>query len=389
MKKTILHCDMNNFYASVECKNNPSISHYPLAVSGNPLKRSGIILAKNYLAKAYGVKTGDVLWEAKQKCPTLICVAPKFELYEEYSHRANEIYSKYTDKIEKFGIDESWLDVTDSLSFFGGDAYNLAKMIQDDVYEQLGLTISIGVSFSKTLSKLGSDMKKPRGITVIDENNYSTIMRNISLGDIMMVGRKTLSHLNRMNIFTPYDLINYDIKLLKSQFGVCGVKLYNSLLGIDDDNVAEYDDKNAKSIGNGLTTPKDLTNFDEVEQLVYYLSDMVSGRMRKHEFLATTISLTIKFADFTYLGAQDTYSIPFCSCESISQYALKIFNSLTKGRFEPIRALRVKCNNFIYKNEPHQLNFFSKEYDSGQDTLGIAIDNLRKKFGKDSIAFVK
>lgn len=183
-RRVILHVDMNNFYASVECLMNPSIKNYAVAVAGDPNKRTGIILAKNYLAKVYGVKTGEAIWEAKQKCPSLITVAPHHDKYQEYSEKAHAIYYQYTDLIEPFGIDECWLDVTDSLKLFNATPLELAKKIQTQIYDELGLSVSIGISWSKTLAKLGSDMKKPMGLTVIDENNHIDIIKKLKIEDI-------------------------------------------------------------------------------------------------------------------------------------------------------------------------------------------------------------
>lgn len=385
MEKTILHCDMNNFFASVECLANPSMRNYPVAVSGNPIKRTGIILAKNYLAKAYGVKTGEAIWEAKQKCPNLICIAPNFVRYEEYSQKALDIYSKYTDKIESFGLDEVWLDCTDSVALFG-DGRTIAKKIQDEIFDTLGLSISVGVSFSKTLAKLGSDMKKPKGITVIDRDNYENIIQNIRLDDIIMVGKRTLKKLNKLNIYTPYDLISYDKALLKSYFGVMGERLYSMIKGEDDDMVMSIDDHVTKSVGNGMTAPHDITDMDEIKEYIYFLSEMVATRMRKHNFCAYTINMSIKYADFSSHHEQKTYSLPFASCETISKYALELFDKMTRGSFSPVRALRVKCSSLIANTQPVQLSFLSHE-ENKKELLGLTIDRLREKYGKESINF--
>lgn len=380
--KTILHCDMNNFYASVEMLINPSLKDFPLAVAGNPIKRTGIILAKNYSAKAYGVKTGEAIWEAKQKCPTLVCVAPHFDKYEEYSKKAREIYSHYTDKIEPFGMDECWLDVTPSLKYFNKNGKEIAKMIQDEIFLKLGLTISIGVSFSKTLAKLGSDMQKPKGLTEINQENLKIIQKKMDISDMIFIGKKTAKKLKSMNIFTLYDLANYDPNILEKNFGVMGKKIYEMSKGINDDEIISYSDEYTKSIGNGLTAPKDLITIQEVKNLLSKLSNMVSSRMRRHKFKAKTIHLTIKFADFSYLGAQKTYAQSFSSREAIFDYALKIFNELTNNEFEPIRALRISCSKLEKSDENEQLSLF---VDTKKEKLGEALDIIREKFGEDAI----
>ena len=380
--KTILHCDMNNFYASVEMLLNPSLKDFPLAVAGNPVKRTGIILAKNYNAKAYGIKTGEAIWQAKQKCPTLVCVAPHFDKYEEYSKKAREIYGQYTDKIEPFGMDECWLDITASLKYFNKTGKEIAKMIQDDIFEKLGLTISVGVSFSKTLAKLGSDMQKPKGLVEINEDNLATIQKKMDISEMIFIGRKTAKKLRDMNISTMYDLAHYNPVILEKNFGVMGRKIFDIAQGINDDEIVIYTDDDTKSVGNGLTAPKDMTTMQEIKNWLSHIADMVSTRMRRHKFKAHTIHLGIKFADFSYLCAQKTYSISFSSREHILEYALKIFEELTNNEFEPIRALRISCSKLEKNDSVEQLSLFA---DTKKEKLGQALDAIREKFGNSSI----
>ncbi|MEG1608250.1 MAG: DNA polymerase IV, partial [Clostridia bacterium] len=193
--KTILHCDANNFYASVECKLDPTLQGKPVAVSGNLEKRHGIILAKNELAKKFGIKTGEVIWQAKQKCPDLVLVAPQHEVYAQFSKQLFELYSTYTDRVEPFGIDECWLDVTNSLKLFGS-GQKIADELRQKVKEQLGITISVGVSFNKIFAKLGSDLKKPDATTVIMPDNFKEKVWCLPVGDLLMIGRKTCKKLN-------------------------------------------------------------------------------------------------------------------------------------------------------------------------------------------------
>lgn len=380
--KTILHCDMNNFYASVELLLNPALKDFPVAVAGNPVKRTGIILAKNYTAKAYGVKTGEAIWEAKQKCPALICVAPHFDKYEEYSKRAREIYNKYTDKVEPFGMDECWLDVTESLKYFNKTGIELAKTIQDDIFDTLGLTVSVGVSFGKTLAKLGSDMKKPKGLVEINLQNHKEILKKVPIEEMIFIGKKTTKKLKNMNIFTLYDLSSYNPKILEETFGVMGKKIYQMVLGINDDEVVLFNPNDTKSVGNGMTAPRDMLTLTDVKNMISRLADMISPRLRHHHFKAKTIHLTIKFADFTYLGAQKTYSNSFSNREQIFKYALDIFHELTNDEFAPIRALRICCSNLEQISSGEQLSLFE---DSKKERLGFALDNIREKYGDNSI----
>ena len=268
-QRVILHVDMNNFYASVECLLNPSLKNYAIAVAGNPVKRTGIILAKNYLAKVYGVKTGEAIWEAKKKCPTLICVAPNFDKYEEFSKKAHDIYYKYTDLIEPFGIDECWLDITGSLNFFNCTPMELAKRIQDDVYSSLGLSVSIGISFGKTLAKLGSDMKKPMGLTEITKQNHIETIKHLKIEDMIMIGKHTAQKLHAMNINTLYDLYMQSPKFLRLKFGVVGIYMHNAVYGIEDDKLITPKDEDTKSVGNGSTAVHDMTTHEEIKDLLH------------------------------------------------------------------------------------------------------------------------
>lgn len=386
MDKVILHVDMNNFYASVECLLNPSLKNYAVAVAGNPVKRTGIILAKNYLAKVYGVKTGDVIWEAKKKCPTLICVAPHFDKYEEFSKRAHDIYYKYTDLIEPFGIDECWLDVTGSLKLFNCTPVELAQKIQNEVKDCLGLSVSIGVSFSKTLAKLGSDMKKPMGLTVIDRNNHLEILKKVKVEDMIMVGKHTAKKLHDMNINTLFDLYNQTSEFLTKKFGVIGTHLHNAVSGIDDDNLISPKEEDIKSVGNGATAVKDMTNIDDIKDFLHDLSVKVSARLRLHNFSARTIQLSIKFADFTYLSAQDSKNYYFSNEQDIFKFSYEIFVGLAGEKFAPVRALRICTTNLISKNDKQQLNIFTN---TKNENLCSVIDNLKEKFGENIISLAK
>ena len=377
---------MNNFYASVECLLNPSLKNYAVAVAGDPNKRTGIILAKNYLAKVYGVKTGEAIWEAKQKCPTLICVAPHFDKYQEYSNLAHSIYSKYTDRIEPFGIDECWLDVTNSLKFFNCSAIELAKRIQTKIKTDLGLSVSIGISFGKTLAKLGSDMKKPMGLTVIDENNHLEIIKKLKIEDMIMIGKHTSEKLHSFNVNTLYDLYCLEPEFLKKKFGVVGTYLHNAISGKDDDKLITPNDEDTKSVGNGSTSPKDMTTTEEIKDFLHDLAIKVSSRLRYHKFSAKTIHLSIKFANFKCIGAQSTKSYYFSNEQDIFKYAYEIFHELVGEKFQPIRALRICTTNLINKNDYEQSNMFSNQKN---ENLCSTIDKLKEKFGDNIISLAK
>ena len=385
-KRAILHVDMNNFYASVECLMNPSLKNYAVAVAGDPNKRTGIILAKNYIAKVYGVKTGEAIWEAKQKCPTLVTVAPHYDKYEEISKKAHEIYYQYTDLIEPFGLDECWLDVTGSLKFFGCSAVELAKKIQKQIFDELGLTVSIGVSWGKSLAKLGSDMKKPMGLTIIDENNHIDIMKKLKIEDMIMIGRHTAKKLHKMNINTLYDLYILPAEFLRKHFGIVGLYIHNAVSGIDDDKLLSPRDEDVKSVGNGATAVKDMTTQEEIKHFLLDLSSKVAGRLRAHGFGARTIHLGIKFADFTYLSAQHSLTYYVSNEQEIFKFAYQIFKELAGENFSPVRALRICTTGLITQGEPAQVNLFSN---TKKENLCSTIDNLKTKFGKNIISLAK
>ncbi len=384
--KIIFHVDMNNFFASVECVLNPALKGFPVAVSGNPLKRSGVILAKNYLAKAYGIKTAETIYTAKTKCPQLICVAPHYDKYEEFSMRAKEIYLTYTDKIESMGLDECWLDLSESLKYFKKTPKQLAIEIQNRIYNELGLTVSIGVSFSKTLAKLGSDMIKPSGLVEISRDNHIEFLKKLKISDMIFVGKRTEQVLKKMNINTLFDLYNYNADLLKARFGINGTKLHDMVSGENDDIVSKYDEHEVKSVGNGLTTPKDLTTKQEVSALIYKLSTMVSTRLREKNKLAKTVHLGIKFSDFSHYGEQKSFNIPFSSTEQIARYAIRIFENyeLKNDGFNSIRAIRVSVSGLI-DDKNLQLSIFDDE--RKRQNLSKAIDELKSKYGEDAIFF--
>jgi len=386
-KKIIFHIDMNNFYASVECLLNPSLKNYAVAVAGDPNKRTGIILAKNYLAKVYGVKTGEAIWEAKQKCPTLICVAPSFEKYEEYSKRAHVIYNQYTDLIEPFGIDECWLDITHSLKLFNCTPKELATKIQEHIFNELGLSVSIGISFGKTLAKLGSDLKKPRGLVEINETNHISILKQLKIEDMIMIGRHTSQKLHAMNINTLYDLYLQNPEFLRLKFGVVGTHLHNAVSGVNDDILITPNDEDTKSVGNGSTSAHDMTTHEEIKDFLHNLSVKVSSRLRAHGFSAKTLHLSIKFADFTYLGAQDTKTYYFSNEQDIFKYSYEIFTSLIGTEsFAPVRAIRICTTNLITKKDKVQVNIFTNQKN---ENLCSAIDNLKEKFGNNIISLAK
>lgn len=292
MDRAILHSDMNNFYASVECLYRPELREKPVVVGGDPEQRHGIVLAKNGIAKKFGIKTGEAIWQARQKCSFLVALPPDFKKYLRFSRRAKEIYSDYTDQIEPFGIDEAWLDVTGSSGKTGEE---IAQEIRQRIKDELGVTVSIGVSWNKIFAKLGSDYKKPDAVTAITRNNYRDIVWPLPASDLLYVGRATESKLKGVGINTIGDIALSDAKFLKSRLGKWGEYLWSFANGLDSSPVVRAGDEAIiKSIGNSTTTPRDLVNEEDVKMVVYLLGESVASRMREHGFKARTVALYVR-----------------------------------------------------------------------------------------------
>ncbi|MDE6361912.1 MAG: DNA polymerase IV, partial [Clostridia bacterium] len=326
--KKILHCDANNFYASVECMLDPSLKDKYVAVSGNPDKRHGIILAKNQKAKECGIKTGEVIWEAKRKCPQLVLVPPQYDKYVYYSDKIFDIYCQYTDRVEPFGIDECWLDVTGSMRLFKS-ATAIADELRERIKKEIGITISVGVSFNKIFAKLGSDMKKPDATTLISPDNFKKKVWGLDVGDMLMIGRKTADKLKALGIVTIGDLANTNPKILTDKFGINGQKMYDNANGVNDEEVRLYYDKHIpKSVGNSTTMPKDVTSRDEVKAVIMALSEMVAVRLRKHGFVAGGIHLGVRYNDLTYMGKQTKLPFKINSASCLCDMAMDIYDTI-------------------------------------------------------------
>jgi len=399
--RAILHCDLNNFFASVEVILNPALRGNAVAVCGDPKKRHGIVLAKCEIAKRHGVKTGDTVNEAEKKCPSIIIVCPQHNEYSKYSRKVREIYYRFTDEVESFGIDECGLDVTNSKLLFG-TGEQIAEKIKSTVKEELGLTISIGVSWNKTYAKLGSDFKKPDAITIISRQNYRNIIYPSPISSMLYVGRKTRQMFERMNIKTIGDLANFDPALLRARMGIMAAKLIQAARGEDDDEVMNFLHKDdVKSVGNGATLARDLTTVRQVEKVIYVLAEEVGTRMRRKGVQGKTISLGIRGNDLKWTGAQASIQSPTHNPMKITHEAMKIFNTLwnvgnigvgtgefllsKKESLEPIRSLRVAVSN-LTDAQMSQLDFLDRS-EIYSDDLTKTFDNLRKKYGSSSISF--
>jgi len=372
----VLHCDLNNFYASVECAEDPTLQGKCVAVSGNPEHRHGIVLAKNQLAKQMGVKTGETIWQAKQKCPDLVCVPPQFELYSHYSKAVREIYLQYTDRVEPFGLDECWLDVTHSKTF--GTPEQIANKLREEVKAKTGLTISVGVSFTKTFAKLGSDLKKPDATTVINRDNYKQVIWPLDVSEMLMIGSKTKAKLNSLGIFTLGELANAHPTMIKKAFGVNGTKIWQAARGEDVDPVSLYTaEKQVKSVGHGTTTIRDMTTRDDVEKIVVFLSEMVATRLRKYGLLATTVHIDLRNTQLQHVSMQGKIHPTFVAGD-IASLAMQLTDKLWDK--QPLRSLTVSTANLIPVASNVQESMF-EDHDEKKQNLEIAIDQIRKKYG--------
>lgn len=380
MERVIIHSDMNNFYASVECLYNPYLRDKPLAVGSQGDSKYGIILAKNYIAKKYKITTGEPIWQAKQKCPGLVIVQANYQQYLRFSRLAIDIYKDYTDQIESFGLDECWLDVTSSVKLFGSGE-EIANRIRNRVKKELGLTASIGVSFNKIFAKLGSDMKKPDATTVILPENFKDKVWNLPVEDLLNVGRSTKKKFIKFNINTIGDLANSNPGFLKKHLGVRGVDLWKFANGLDDSPVARLgDNSEIKSVGNSITLKKNLTKDEEVKIVLYKLTESVTERLRKHGFVCSTVQITIRNSNLEWYERQGKLTIPCNTTPEIFDKAFDLYK-IHHQPFIPVRKLGVRACGLSTSNYV-QLSFGDnfKEIER-HEKIDNTIDKLRYRFG--------
>lgn len=383
MDRIILHSDLNNFYASVECMENPKIKNKPVAVSGNPENRHGIVLAKNMIAKNMGIKTGDTIWAARQKCPDIIFLPPRFDKYIEISRMVRDIYYDYTNLIEPFGIDECWLDVTKSIPLFPSGEY-IAESIRQRVKKEIGITVSIGVSFNKIFAKLGSDMKKPDAITVISQNNFKNTIWKLPVSELLYAGRATTKRLAKLNIFTIGDMANANPVIINQHLGKNGVMLQLYAQGRDESPVNNIDySREIKSIGNGTTLPFDVTNRDDIKIVLMLLSESVSKRLREKNLYCSTIQLSIKFNTLESIDRQLPLEIATNSTATIFNKSLEIFDK--EEIIFPIRALSIRGCNIIDNIVFQESLLGSYKAIKMNKMLDNMIDNLREEYGWASV----
>ena len=390
MDRVIFHCDCNSFYASVELLTRPELRDKPVAVCGDPASRHGIILAKNEPAKKFGVKTAETIWQAKKKCPELVLLPSHHDLYHQYSEKVNAIYERFTDLVEPFGLDENWLDVTGTLHLFGGDAVALADRIRNTVKEELGLTVSVGVSFNKVFAKLGSDYKKPDATTLISVDNFRGIVWPLPVTDLLFVGRAAAKVLSQYDIHTIGDLAAFDRQALVTLLGKQGGQLWNYANGLENSPVAPaglY--VPPKSVGNGQTFPHNLITKDEVHQGLALLADEVAMRLRQHHLKATTLQVTIRDPSFKDICRQRPLEFPAYTARELTQAATDIVAKCWSSN-APIRALTVTAHNLVPENEATvQIGLFDEDAPKRRDKvekLEHTMDAIRAKYGRSALS---
>lgn len=387
MLRTILHSDMNSCYASIEAKLNPKLKNKAMAVCGDPKNRHGIILAKSQEAKIMGVKTGEAIWQAKIKCPNLILVPPHYEKYLEFSRKARKIYYSYTNRVEPFGIDECWLDVSESLKLFGSGE-EIANEIRKRMKNELGITVSVGVSFNKVFAKLGSDLKKPDATSVIKRENFKEIVWPLDISSIIGIGKSTKRKLNGIGIYTLGELAKTDVKTVKGILGINGLYLWQYANGFDDRPVKDYSYKEViKTIGNSSTLVEDLYTNEEVYNIFQILSLNVSKRLRESNLSSMGIKIFIRDNNLLSYEFQAPISNPTQSSIILAEKAIDLFKKKYKWNF-PIRALGLRAINLVDDKIPTQTDIFSdyKEIVK-KENLDKAIYNIRKKYNKDILTF--
>ncbi|MCI8413510.1 MAG: DNA polymerase IV [Clostridia bacterium] len=381
--RLILHCDLNNFYASVECVEHPEWRNLPLAVAGNPEQRHGVILAKNELAKSKGIKTGDTIWEAKQKEPALKCVPPHFSEYMRFSRKAFEIYTRFTSQVEPFGPDECWLDVTASTDLFG-TGKQIADKIRETIYNETGLTCSAGVSFNKVFAKMASDLKKPNATTVVMRTSYRKILWPLPVSAMLTVGKKTEEKLHKLNVFTVGDLANTNRALLKSHFGIVGEKLHDYANGDDCDPVREYvAHREEKSMGHGMTATRDLLTYADAEALITYLADKVAYRLRKGGVRGSGVAIGLRSFDLKHFTRRKKLPVATCASADICAAAFELLHAHWHENV-PLRTVTVSVFD-LNRNDAVQTSMFDSEKSAKSESLEKAIDAIRKKYGEDAI----
>lgn len=390
-KRVIVHADINHCYAQIEEMKVPELRNIPMAVGGSEESRHGIILAKNDIAKTFDIKTGESLREAFAKCPKLMIINPNYDDYMYYTEKVKDIYREYTDLVESFGLDEAWFDLTGTTKLFG-DPIETAKLIQKRVYEELGLTVSMGISFNKIFAKLGSDMDKKMGFTILGPNDYKEKLYHLDCGELLYVGRATQSKLNMYGIKTIGDIANATVQSLKNILGKNGEMIWYFANGYDESEVKHFEEtREVKSVGNGITAIRDLETLQDIKLVFAVLADSVASRLRDIGMKGNVISIGLRNKELERFSRQRKIMI----ATNISLEILDVVMRLVEencafdrnGKFKvPFRSISVTVSNLVPDGACVQLNMFVDEDQRREEkAIEIAMDQIRNRFGFEKI----
>lgn len=376
--RIVLHSDLNNFFASVECLKHKALALYPVAVCGSQKERHGIVLAKNNLAKKCGVKTGQVIWQAKQMCPELVVLDAHYEEYQYYSQKVRAVYATYSDRVEPFGMDEAWLEMTGISGIRTlQDGVAAANRLRKEIFEKTGLTVSIGVSDNKTFAKLASDYKKPDAVTVFGPDEYLPVISKLAVGELMYAGRSTQKRLHSFCVETIGDAANRNSAFFRSVLGKSGESLFRNACGYDCSPVQNvvYEDP-VKSLGNSATTPRDMTSDEDIKVLLYALCDKVCTRLRKAALKATVLQLHLREPDLTVTEKQCGI-LPTNLTGTLAEQALSLYHrSFPKGL--TLRSIGVRTSGFVVCGKEEQKSLFDSDK---EETLDQTVDAIRSRYG--------
>lgn len=383
-ERVILHCDINHCYAQIEEMKFPQLRNVPMAVGGHEESRHGIILAKNLLAKKFKIKTGETLRDAKRKCPELVIVHPNYDDYLYYTEKVKDIYREYTDKVESFGLDEAWVDLSSSSIFGSGE--EVAKIIQKRVLEEIGLTISIGVSFNKVFAKLGSDLIKPSGLVVITRENYKETVWPLPVEELFYVGKATKRKLEVMNINTIGELANTGVEVLRKRFGKMGEVLWGFANGYDLSNVTHIDyQREIKSVGNSVTAIRDIINYEDAKIVFYVLSESVASRLKESGLKGYVVSISLRNNKLEWFTRQQKRDIP----TNISKEIMETTLELLKNNYDfsiPLRSIGISVSMLVPDDYPSQMSLFINEEERDKaKRIDETLDKIRNRFGHYSI----
>ena len=391
MSRVILHCDMNSFFASVELLSHPELREVPVAVCGDPASRKGIILAKNEAAKGFGVRTAETIWQARQKCPDLVLLPPHHHRYREFSRLVNAIYGQYTDLVEPFGIDESWLDITGSMHLFGGDPREIADSIRQRVRRELGLTLSVGVSFNKVFAKLGSDYKKPDATTVISPENWQGIVWPLPVGSLLFAGPAAQRALGQYGIHTIGQLASADMALPQELLGKLGHQLWCYANGLDDSPVRpQHLQEPVKSVGNSTTFRENLTTRQEIRRGTALLCDSVASRLRQQGLYCRGVQVGLRDPSFHNISRQKHLPHSTHLMRELLSAAMELIDQIWRAP-SPVRLISVTALDLTDRLETYeQEDLFTPaqpQINARQERLEQAMDSIRRRFGGKAIAY--